>query len=220
MEILNQPPSAEGPADMFDGDVWFDVISQGQEPSRARANMVRFAPGARTAWHSHGLGQTLYIVEGIALIQSRGGEILEARPGDVIYTPPGEAHWHRAASGHFMSHDDTHTALARISMKHELRQMRTQGSGVIVNCSSMGGLLGMPQRAAHHASKHGVIDTPMAADMVENQADAMAEIMKEQSIGRQGRADEIAAAVLWLCSPGAGLVVGVALPVDGGFTAH
>ena len=60
----------------------------------------------------------------------------------------------------------------------------------------------------------------MAADMVENQADAMAEIMKEQSIGRLGRADEIAAAILWLCSPGAGLVVGVALPVDGGFTAH
>ncbi|PVE11462.1 glucose 1-dehydrogenase [Streptomyces scopuliridis] len=130
-------------------------------------------------------------------------------------------------------------------MKHELRQMREQGSGVIVNCSSLGGLLGMPQRAAYHASKHGVIgltksaaveyapkgirinavcpgviDTPMAADMVENQAEAMAEIMKEQSIGRLGRADEIAAAVLWLCSPGASLVVGVALPVDGGFTAH
>ncbi|MEV6424521.1 glucose 1-dehydrogenase [Streptomyces sp. NPDC051662] len=131
------------------------------------------------------------------------------------------------------------------SMKHELRHMRAQGSGVIVNCSSLGGLLGAPQRAAYHASKHGVIgltksaaveyapkgirinavcpgviDTPMAADMIENQAEAMAEIMKEQSIGRLGRADEIAAAVLWLCSPGASLVVGVALPVDGGFTAH
>ncbi|MFI0814811.1 glucose 1-dehydrogenase [Streptomyces sp. NPDC021098] len=130
-------------------------------------------------------------------------------------------------------------------MKHELRQMREQGSGAIVNCSSLGGLLGMPQRAAYHASKHGVIgltksaaveyaprgvrinavcpgviDTPMAADMVENQAEAMAEIMKEQSIGRLGRPDEIAAAVLWLCSPGASLVVGVALPVDGGFTTH
>ncbi|MEV7869990.1 glucose 1-dehydrogenase [Streptomyces sp. NPDC088124] len=131
------------------------------------------------------------------------------------------------------------------SMKHELRHMREQGSGIIVNCSSLGGLLGAPQRAAYHASKHGVIgltksaaveyaprgirinavcpgviDTPMAADMVENQAEAMAEIMKEQSIGRLGRADEVAAAVLWLCSPGASLVVGVALPVDGGFTAH
>jgi NAD(P)-dependent dehydrogenase (short-subunit alcohol dehydrogenase family) len=131
------------------------------------------------------------------------------------------------------------------SMKHELRQMREQGSGAIVNCSSLGGLVGLPERAAYHASKHGVIgltksvaveyapkgvrvnavcpgviDTPMVADMLGSQAGAMAEIMKEQPIGRLGRADEIAAAVLWLCSPGASLVVGVALPVDGGFTAH
>jgi NAD(P)-dependent dehydrogenase (short-subunit alcohol dehydrogenase family) len=131
------------------------------------------------------------------------------------------------------------------SMKHELRQMREQGSGAIVNCSSLGGLVGLPERAAYHASKHGVIgltksvaveyaskgvrvnavcpgviDTPMVADMLGSQAGAMTEIMKEQPIGRLGRADEIAAAVLWLCSPGASLVAGVALPVDGGFTAH
>jgi NAD(P)-dependent dehydrogenase (short-subunit alcohol dehydrogenase family) len=131
------------------------------------------------------------------------------------------------------------------SMKHELRKMREQGSGAIVNCSSLGGLVGLPERAAYHASKHGVIgltksvaveyapkgirvnavcpgviDTPMVADMLGRQAGAMAEIMKEQPIGRLGRADEIAAAVLWLCSPAASLVVGVALPVDGGFTAH
>jgi NAD(P)-dependent dehydrogenase (short-subunit alcohol dehydrogenase family) len=131
------------------------------------------------------------------------------------------------------------------AQKHELRQMRTQGSGAIVNCSSLGGLVGLPERAAYHASKHGVIgltksaaveyapkgirinaicpgtiDTPMVADMLEGQADAMAEIMKQQSIGRLGRAEEIAAAVLWLCSPGASFVVGAALPIDGGFTAH
>jgi NAD(P)-dependent dehydrogenase (short-subunit alcohol dehydrogenase family) len=132
------------------------------------------------------------------------------------------------------------------SMKHELRQMRKQDTGgAIVNCSSLGGLVGLPERAAYHASKHGVIgltksaaveyaakgvrinavcpgviDTPMVADMLESQADAMAQIMKEQPIGRLGRADEIAAAVLWLCSPDASLVVGVALPVDGGFTTH
>jgi NAD(P)-dependent dehydrogenase (short-subunit alcohol dehydrogenase family) len=130
-------------------------------------------------------------------------------------------------------------------MKHELRQMRGQGSGAIVNCSSLGGLVGLPSRAAYHASKHGVIgltksaaveyaprgvrinavcpgtiDTPMVADMLEGQADAMREIMRDQPIGRLGRADEIAAAVLWLCSPGASFVLGVALPVDGGFTAH
>src|SRR4051812_9194347 len=130
-------------------------------------------------------------------------------------------------------------------MKHELRHMRAQGSGAIVNCSSLGGLVGLPKRAAYHASKHGVIgltksaaleyaprgirinavcpgtiDTPMVADMLEQQADAMKEIMRDQPIGRLGRSDEIAAAVLWLCSPGASFVLGVALPVDGGFTAH
>ncbi|MBB5784583.1 glucose 1-dehydrogenase [Nonomuraea jabiensis] len=129
--------------------------------------------------------------------------------------------------------------------KHELRHMRTQGSGAIVNCSSLGGLVGLPERAAYHASKHGVIgltrsaaveyaprgirinavcpgviETPMVADMLEGQAEAMAEIMKQQPIGRLGTADEIADAVLWLCSPAAAFVIGVALPVDGGFTAH
>jgi NAD(P)-dependent dehydrogenase (short-subunit alcohol dehydrogenase family) len=118
-------------------------------------------------------------------------------------------------------------------------------SGAIVNCSSLGGLVGLPQRAAYHGTKHavlgmtksagveyaprgirinavcpGTIDTPMVADMLEGQAEAMAEIMKQQSIGRLGRAEEVAAAVLWLCSPAASFVIGVRLPVDGGFTAH
>lgn len=130
-------------------------------------------------------------------------------------------------------------------MKHELRVMREQGSGAIVNCSSLGGLVGLPERAAYHGTKHavigmtksagveyaprgirinavcpGTIDTPMVRDMLAGQSDAMAEIMKEQSIGRLGRADEVADAVLWLCSPGASFVIAVALPVDGGFTAH
>ena len=129
-------------------------------------------------------------------------------------------------------------------MKHEPRHLRTQGSGAIVNCSSLGGLVGLPSRAAYHASKHGVIgltrsaameyaprgirinaicpgtiNTPMVSDMLEKQADAMKEILRDQPIGRLGESEEIAAAVLWLCSPGASFVVGVALPV-GGFTAH
>jgi NAD(P)-dependent dehydrogenase (short-subunit alcohol dehydrogenase family) len=66
----------------------------------------------------------------------------------------------------------------------------------------------------------GTINSPMAQEMLSDQADAMAHIMKEQSIGRLGRADEVAAAVLWLCSPGASFVIGVGLPIDGGFTAH
>ncbi|MFJ1967418.1 cupin domain-containing protein [Streptomyces sp. NPDC087903] len=104
MELLKKQPTAKLPEKWFTGDAWADILYRGEEPSRARANAVHFAPGARTAWHSHGLGQTLYIVEGIALIQSRGGTILEAQPGDVIWTPPGEEHWHGAAPDHFMTH--------------------------------------------------------------------------------------------------------------------
>jgi NAD(P)-dependent dehydrogenase (short-subunit alcohol dehydrogenase family) len=130
-------------------------------------------------------------------------------------------------------------------MKYELRQMRERGSGAIVNCSSIGGLIGIPGRATYHASKHGVIgltksaaleyasrgirinavcpgtiDTPMVADMLAKEPDAMKEIMRDQPIGRLGRAEEIAAAVLWLCSPGASFVIGHALVVDGGYTAR
>jgi NAD(P)-dependent dehydrogenase (short-subunit alcohol dehydrogenase family) len=130
-------------------------------------------------------------------------------------------------------------------MKHELRQMRAQGGGAIVNCSSLGGLVGNPGRAAYHATKHGVlgltksaaleyaprgvrinavcpgtIETPMVADMIAKGQLAVADAVAGQPIGRLGRGDEIAAAVLWLCSPGASLVVGVALPVDGGYTAR
>jgi NAD(P)-dependent dehydrogenase (short-subunit alcohol dehydrogenase family) len=130
-------------------------------------------------------------------------------------------------------------------MKHELCQMHAQGSGAIVNRPSLGGLLGLPGRAAYHASKHGVIgltksaaleyasravriiavcpgtiDTPMMAEMLQRQADAMKEIMRDQPIARLGRSDGIATAVLWLCSPGASFVLGAALLVDGGFTAH
>jgi NAD(P)-dependent dehydrogenase (short-subunit alcohol dehydrogenase family) len=130
-------------------------------------------------------------------------------------------------------------------MKHELRQMRAHGSGSIVNCSSLGGLVGLPGRAAYHASKHGVIgltksaaleyapkgirinavcpgtiDTPMVTDMVAKGDVEMTEALRNQPIGRLGTAEEIAAAVLWLCSPGDSFVVGVALPVDGGYTAQ
>jgi NAD(P)-dependent dehydrogenase (short-subunit alcohol dehydrogenase family) len=130
-------------------------------------------------------------------------------------------------------------------MKYELRQMRKQGSGAIVNCSSIGGLIGLPGRAIYHASKHGVIgltksaaleyasqgirinavcpgtvDTPMVTEMLAKEPDAMKDILREQPIGRLGRPEEIAAAVLWLCSPGASFVIGHALVVDGGYTIH
>ncbi|MDT2005397.1 cupin domain-containing protein [Rhodococcus opacus] len=104
MEILKKQPTTKAPGDWFTGDVWFDVLYAGQEPSRMRANMVRFSPCARTDWHSHAMGQTLHIVSGTCLVQSRGGEIIEAHPGDTIYTPPGEEHWHGAAPDYFMTH--------------------------------------------------------------------------------------------------------------------
>ena len=92
MEIQPKKPRNKGPAEMFAGDVWFDVIAKGEDPSQLRVNMVRFSPGAHTAWHSHANGQTLHVTEGRGLVQSRGGEVIEIRPGDTIYTPPGEEH--------------------------------------------------------------------------------------------------------------------------------
>lgn len=104
MEILSKQQTTKGPAQMFTGDVWFDVIVRAETPSRVRANMVRFSPGARTAWHSHAVGQTLYVTDGRGLVRSRGGDVVELRPGDVVWTPPGEEHWHGAGPVHFMTH--------------------------------------------------------------------------------------------------------------------
>ena len=104
MEVLAKQPTTKGPAEWFTGDVWIDGIARGEEPSRVRVSAVRFSPAARTAWHSHALGQTLYVTEGRGLVQSRGCGIVEIRPGDIIYTPADEWHWHGAAPGHFMTH--------------------------------------------------------------------------------------------------------------------
>ncbi len=104
MEMTPRAPSAKGSSDLFTGDVWMDVIAFGEHPSRVRMNLVRFAPGARTAWHSHVNGQTLHVVDGQGLVQARGGQVLEVRQGDTVHAPPGEWHWHGAAAEHFMSH--------------------------------------------------------------------------------------------------------------------
>lgn len=104
MEIRPKQPTTKGPADRFTGDVWLDVIARGEEPSRVRVSAIHFTPGARTAWHSHANGQSLYVVEGRGLVQTRGAEIIEMTPGNVIFTPPDEVHWHGAAPEHFMVH--------------------------------------------------------------------------------------------------------------------
>lgn len=104
MEVLPRHPSVKGPAEWFTGDVWIDALATGDEPSRIRVSVVRFTPGARTAWHSHAVGQTLYVTEGAGLVQSRGAEITEIHPGDISHTSPGEWHWHGAAPHNFMTH--------------------------------------------------------------------------------------------------------------------
>lgn len=104
MEFAEHPPTAQGPAEIFTGDVWFDVIHAGVEPSRVRVNMVRFSPGARTYWHHHILGQALHVVSGIALVGTRDGVIFEAHPGETVTCPPREEHWHGATDDRFMEH--------------------------------------------------------------------------------------------------------------------
>lgn len=104
MELVAQQPTDKAPTHWFTGDVWFDRLHAGQEPSRMNVNLVRFSPGARTHWHIHALGQTLHIVSGIALIGTRDGTVLEARPGETVSCPPGEEHWHGAAPDRFMEH--------------------------------------------------------------------------------------------------------------------
>ncbi|MEU5593280.1 cupin domain-containing protein [Streptomyces sp. NPDC020298] len=104
MEFIAPQPSSKAPADWFTGDVWWDVIVAGQEPSRMRANLVRFSPGARTNWHSHALGQTLHVVSGVALIGTRDGTVFEAHPGGTVACPPDEEHWHGAVPDRFMEH--------------------------------------------------------------------------------------------------------------------
>jgi quercetin dioxygenase-like cupin family protein len=105
MNIETKEPTAKGPAELFTGDVYVDPIATRKpEPSRMIVSCVRFTPGARTAWHSHARGQTLYITEGVALIGTRDGTIIEVHPGQTVYTPPGEEHWHGATPEQFMTH--------------------------------------------------------------------------------------------------------------------
>jgi quercetin dioxygenase-like cupin family protein len=96
--------TAPGPGEWFTGTVYVDTVAAPPGPSRLGAASVHFAPGARTAWHTHPIGQTIYVTEGIGLCQRRGGEIEVIRPGDRVFFEPGEDHWHGAASNHFMTH--------------------------------------------------------------------------------------------------------------------
>lgn len=96
--------TAKGPADWFTGDVYVDSLRNADEQSAVGCAHVRFTPGARTAWHTHPHGQTLYVTDGIGYVCRRGGAAQEIRPGDVVYIEPGEEHWHGATPDRFMAH--------------------------------------------------------------------------------------------------------------------
>ena len=104
MNIQPKQPTVPGPSDWFTGDVWVDAIVRPNDESHVNMAAVRFPPGARSAWHSHQGGQTLYVTEGRGLVQSRGEAITEIGPGDVIWTADGDEHWHGAAPDRFMTH--------------------------------------------------------------------------------------------------------------------
>jgi quercetin dioxygenase-like cupin family protein len=96
--------TTRGPSDWFTGDVYIDPVAAPSGASRLSANIVHFTPGARTAWHTHPNGQTIYVLEGVCLCQSRGGPIDVVGPGDRVFFEPGEEHWHGATATRFTTH--------------------------------------------------------------------------------------------------------------------
>jgi quercetin dioxygenase-like cupin family protein len=104
-------PSMKGPAEWFTGTVRIDPLFESVLPARANGGSVTFEPGARTAWHTHPLGQTLIVTAGVGRVQRWGGPVEEIRPGDVVWFPPGEKHWHGATSTTAMTHIAIHEKL-------------------------------------------------------------------------------------------------------------
>jgi len=100
----NSLETTPGPRDWFTGVVYIDAVAAPSNGSRLNASSVHFTPGARTAWHIHPRGQTIYVTEGVGLCQRRGGPIEVIRPGDRVFFEPGEDHWHGAAPTRFMTH--------------------------------------------------------------------------------------------------------------------
>ncbi len=113
MEIkrLGSQPSEKGPAEWFSGTARIDRLFQAPEPARVMSVSVTFEPGARTAWHTHPLGQTLILTSGCGWVERWGGPIEEVRPGDVVWIQPGEKHWHGATPTMAMTHIAVHEVL-------------------------------------------------------------------------------------------------------------
>jgi quercetin dioxygenase-like cupin family protein len=104
IHLAGSRPTRRAPKENFTGTVWQDPIVATEAPARVVANRVSFEPGARTAWHTHPLGQTLYVVSGVGRVQTKGGPVHEIKPGDVVWIPPGEKHWHGASPANGMTH--------------------------------------------------------------------------------------------------------------------
>jgi quercetin dioxygenase-like cupin family protein len=100
----NTIETVRGPSDWFTGAVYLDAVATPSDASRISASNVYFTPGARTAWHTHPNGQTIWVTEGVGFCQRRGGPIEVIRPGDRVFFEPGEEHWHGAAASRFMAH--------------------------------------------------------------------------------------------------------------------
>lgn len=126
--------SVQGPAEWFTGAVRIDPLFQAPDPARAAGATVTFEPGARTAWHTHPLGQTLIVTSGLGRVQRDGGPVEEIRPGEVVWFPPGERHWHGASADQAMSYlavleslDDVSTHWMELVPRDLPRRGRTPG---------------------------------------------------------------------------------------------
>jgi quercetin dioxygenase-like cupin family protein len=115
--VRNSLDTSRGPEDWFTGAVYIDAVAAPAPPARTGAANVHFTPGARTHWHTHPFGQTIFVLEGVGRCQRAGGPVEEIRPGDRVFFEPGENHWHGAAPNRFMTHiaiqesDDTGSAV-------------------------------------------------------------------------------------------------------------
>jgi quercetin dioxygenase-like cupin family protein len=104
IHIAGSRPTRQAPREYFTGTVWQDPIIATEAPARLVSTRVSFTPGARTNWHSHPLGQTLYVISGVGRVQKQGEPVREIRPGDVVWIPPGEKHWHGGSPTSAMTH--------------------------------------------------------------------------------------------------------------------
>jgi quercetin dioxygenase-like cupin family protein len=111
IHLAGSRPTRRASSDWFTGTVWQDPINTPPAPARVNSARVAFEPGARTAWHTHPLGQTLFVISGVGRVQTKGGPVREIRPGDTVWIPPNEKHWHGASPNNGMVHIAMHESL-------------------------------------------------------------------------------------------------------------